>query len=690
VSNTDANNMDRFEGFGTPNLRGELHKARISILSGTSTVATRHLNKHIDYAPAVAPLAVNQASLGIPTDMAITSNGSTLYVAAFGSQEIGIVDTAALALPPSDPNSFAPNAANHIPLSAGGPGGVVLDEARNRLYVYTRFDDGISVVDPTAKLEVSHSTVHNPEGSEIVVGRRFLYDTHLSSSNGEASCASCHVFGDFDSLGWDLGAPSPDGAVLLNNNPFVKFGAGTTGPAIVSTFVAPGNTSNIDFHPLKGPMTTQTLRGMEHDGPMHWRGDRSGGGFSNRGTSFDGDPNALDENQAFLKFNVAFVGLLGRASQLTNSDMQAFANFILKVQMPPNPIRDFSHVLTPGQSAGLTFYNGNISDTIKTCNGCHTLDQSKGFFGTGGLSTFEGETQHFKVPHLRNAYQKVGMFGMAFGGGIPAHGSPTTEQIRGFGYLHDGSVDNVISFLNGAVFQFGADATNDPNANYGNPGAAMRENVANLIMAFPTDIAPIVGQQVTLTAANASDSTVTGRIALLIQRAGTPYLDPDPPAHNECDLVVKGKIGGVTRGWWLSGVDTFTPDSSADPTLNDVGLRALAAVPGQELTYTCVPPLSGQRMGIDRGGVGDSSQPDGIRDANQCGDVTADGIAAGADVAATRAFLTSASTPAAPGKCNVAGPVGSGAGTCNILDVTMLRRALAGLTSPPLTAGCNG
>ena len=34
-SNTDANNMDRFEGFGTPNLRGELHKARISILTGS-------------------------------------------------------------------------------------------------------------------------------------------------------------------------------------------------------------------------------------------------------------------------------------------------------------------------------------------------------------------------------------------------------------------------------------------------------------------------------------------------------------------------------------------------------------------------------------------------------------------------------------------------------------------------------
>ena len=102
-----------------------------------------------------------------------------------------------------------------------------------------------------------------------------------------------------------------------------------------------------------------------------------------------------------------------------------------------------------------------------------------------------------------------------------------------------------------------------------------------------------------------------------------------------------------------------------------------------------MPPDSGQRLGIDRGGVGDSSAPDGIRDANQCGDVTADGVAASADVAAERALLAQASTPVAPGKCNVSGPNGSGAGTCNIVDVTVLRRALAG-AGPGLSTGCNG
>ena len=30
------------------------------------------------------------------------------------------------------------------------------------------------------------------------------------------------------------------------------------------------------FHPLKGPMTTQTLRGLKGHGSQHWRGDRMG------------------------------------------------------------------------------------------------------------------------------------------------------------------------------------------------------------------------------------------------------------------------------------------------------------------------------------------------------------------------------------------------------------------------------
>ena len=110
-----------------------------------------------------------------------------------------------------------PTAANHIAVSGGGPSGLVLDEAHGRLYVFTRFDDSISVINTATAAEIAHLPVFNPEPASVKNGRPVLYDAVLTSSNGEASCAACHIFGDFDSLAWDLG--NPDDVVLNNPNP---------------------------------------------------------------------------------------------------------------------------------------------------------------------------------------------------------------------------------------------------------------------------------------------------------------------------------------------------------------------------------------------------------------------------------------------------------------------------------------
>src|SRR4051812_8940 len=90
VANTDANNSDRFEGPGTfagHSLRGHLHESRITVLSpggGNAAVAPRHLNKHIDYDHCCAPNPnpENDRSLAFPLGLAVTGNGTTLYVAA--------------------------------------------------------------------------------------------------------------------------------------------------------------------------------------------------------------------------------------------------------------------------------------------------------------------------------------------------------------------------------------------------------------------------------------------------------------------------------------------------------------------------------------------------------------------------------------------------------------------------------
>jgi hypothetical protein len=155
-----------------------------------------------------------------------------------------------------------------------------------------------------------------------------------------------------------------------------------------------------------------------------------------------------------------------------------------------------------------------------------------------------------------------------------ANDPPQGPQVRGFGVLHDGSIDTVFHFLGAGVFSL----TN-----------AQQRQLEQFVLAFDSNLAPIVGQQVTLTGANALN--VDQRIDLMITRALTA---------DECDVVVKGVIGGEARGGYLTPAGTFQLDRAADAPLADADLRALAVAPGQELTYTCVPVGSGRRTGVDR------------------------------------------------------------------------------------------
>jgi len=579
VSNLDAFNRVRFEGAGTfaasfkppgepASVRGHFAESRITVLDG-GPPKIRHLNKHVDYSTCCAPIpnAENDTSIGFPTGMAISSDGATLYVAAFGSSEVAVYDTATL-----ENDTFVPSAGDQVPVSGGGPTGLVLDEARSQLYVMTRFDNAISVLSTATGAELAHTAVFNPEPASVVTGRPFLYDTTFSSSHGDSACASCHIFGDLDSLAWDLG--DPDGTVL--NNP---------GPFAVGPFIDP------DFHPMKGPMTTQSLRGMANHGPMHWRGDRTGG---NDQLSSQPNRGAFDEDAGFKKFNPAFEGLIGRSALLTASEMQQFTTFILQVTYPPNPIRALDNSLDAAQTAARNMWFGGISDTLQNCDGCHRLDAAAnagltgagapGFFGGDGRSSFEGESQIFKVPHIRNAYQKIGMFGLAT---VPGGGSAFTgDQVRGFGFLHDGAVDTLFRFHSAALFsQSGS-----------NPGGfandTMRRNMDAFMMAFDSNLAPIVGQQITRTASNGA--TVDPRITLLEQRADA----------GECDLVAKGAVAGDMRGSLYVGTGQWLGDRADEPAFSSSALRARALTAEQEVTFTCVPLGSGVRIGLDRDGDG--------------------------------------------------------------------------------------
>jgi DNA-binding beta-propeller fold protein YncE len=586
VANTEAFNRVRFEGpgvfatgfkpMGEPTtVQGHLHESRITVIDGL-TVAPRHLNKHIDYGTCCAPVpnAENDTSIAFPVGMAVSGDGQTLYVAGFGTSEIGVYDTTEL-----ENDTFTPDAADQIPVSGGGPTGIVLDEGRMQLYVLTRFDDAVKVLSTTTGAELVAAPLHNPEPPSIVQGRPFFYDASHVSSHGDSACASCHVFGDFDGLAWDLG--NPDGATQPNPGPFE-----------VGPFITP------DFRPMKGPMVVLSLRGMANHGPMHWRGDRTGGNDVNPAGGTQPDRGTFDEDAGFKKFNVAFFDLVGRSGPLPADEMQKFTDFILQVTYPPNPIRNLDNSLTPAQQTGHDFFVGPVSDSARACVGCHVLDRAgnaqfgvarPGFFGTDGDYGFQPEPQIFKIPHLRNAYQKVGMFGMAAAPFFnPGDNGFTGDQTRGFGFMHDGSADTLFRFHRAAVFnQSGVNPNGIP------PGAAgdvLRRNLEAFVLAFDSNLFPIVGQQITRT--STGGAVADARIDLLEARADA----------GECDLVVKGRFGGEDQGFLYTGAGQLRTDRAAEPSVADATLRALADTPGQELTYTCVPPGDGPRIAIDRDG----------------------------------------------------------------------------------------
>ena len=178
------------------------------------------------------------------------------------------------------------------------------------------------------------------------------------------------------------------------------------------------------------------------------------------------------------------------------------------------------------------------------------------------------------------------------------------DQVRGVGFLHDGSVDTMFRFHGGTVFAQRAASPTLP----GNPGGfsvitdpndpvlAQQELLANLtkrrqveafMFAFDSNLAPIVGQQATLTKNATPD--VLGRIDLLEARA----------VAGECDLVVKGLLDGRNLGFLFDAKNgMFIPDTVRAQPLTSAFLRGLTR--RGTLTFTAVPPGSGVRIGLDR------------------------------------------------------------------------------------------
>ena len=544
VANMDARNLLHFE----PNLKGFFSTNRLSRVDVASGVSTAYdLNPGFD--PANFTMANRTNALAQPAALVFEPAGTNLYMAAFGSDRIARVDAASgdvlsrIELCPSATGSASDS--RHM----RGPRGLALKPG-GALYVLNRVSGSISIIDVASESVVREIPIGSYDPTTVVIrqGRGFLYDAKRSG-NGTVSCSSCHVDAEMDMLAWDLGDPG---------------GQPETHDSITVIDFGTLQTNATTVHPMKGPMVTQTLRGLDNLDPFHWRGDRTN----------------------FTHFNLAFTNLLGGVP-LSDSDMNAYRDFINTIRFEPNPNQTLDRQL-PTNLAGFagnpqtgftnfinTFISGPVTNL--TCTDCHAFPNgsTRLVINSSSFQVF----QDFKVPHLRNVYQKQNF-----------NPTPGASSIGGFGLTHDGAFGNAFDFLSRPFFQ---DLSTNTDA---------KLSLDAFLQCFDTGTAPTVGYTRTISSTNVNSFAISNDWALLEFQARVTM---------NCELIAKGTLDGQPRGlFYQRDQDLYTPDSTNSPTLTHAQLVA-KILAGDTLTVMGVPPGSGQRMAIDRdlNGMLDADEP---------------------------------------------------------------------------------
>jgi YVTN family beta-propeller protein len=364
VVGTDATNEVRFE----PNVKGKFTRVNMATVNpATLGKSIIDLNPHLlPYAVSTLPQSERDKSLGDPRGIVWMSGGTKGYVSGMGSNNVIAINTA---------GGRADGPGTTITVGEG-PTGLCLDEARGRLYVLNKFAASVSVINLSTDAEITRVSFFDPSPAAIKVGRKHLYDTHKNSGLGQLACGSCHVDARMDRLAWDLGDPQGTIANLTDQD----LNEGFNFPGLEPNTTP---TAYQNFHPMKGPMTTQTLQDIIGHEPFHWRADRRG----------------------LENFGPAFESLNGDDTTLTTTEMQEFEDFLATIYFPPNPNRNFDNTLPTSMpltghyatgrftlAAGSALPNGNAQNGLAiyrspslrfdgnafACVTCHTLPTGGG------------------------------------------------------------------------------------------------------------------------------------------------------------------------------------------------------------------------------------------------------------------------------------------------------------------------
>jgi hypothetical protein len=371
-----------------PDHKGKFAKNRLTLTALPGSGSTTS-HAHVDLDDFNSGQSGKQP-LALPTGLSFAPSGELAIAVGVGTDNAILLSTASGA----SEGTFVANSEMSLP-STSIPRYALFDPSdEETVAIYCWGTNKIEFfqvsVSPPVHLTASTLSLgYDPTPFDVRQGRNIFYDA-ARSLNGNLNCASCHIEGSSDQLGWDLSDRPRD---------------------------------------TKGALVTQTLFGIDRLAPFHWRGER---------------PELED-------FNGAFPGLLGASSELSPQDMAWFKAFVFSLRSPANigasEYRVLDDFLAQAQEDGYVGSAINGQDLFRfepvippgnpngrACNDCHALPA-----GSNG-DTFDLNPSsipsmfHLEVPGFNELEDKdsrvVDVTGL----------NPVKRALTGFGLSHVGQL----------------------------------------------------------------------------------------------------------------------------------------------------------------------------------------------------------------------------------------------------------
>ncbi len=458
VSNVDFNNhglQGKFEyqanGFAQHRI------SRVTPTGGSVNGAPTVIDLNVNLGPGLG----SGYSCAVPNQMALASDGQTLYVACYESHNVavvnlgtGLVEAELTANPMADAN---------LPFGARG---VLLNETGGNdfLYVYYRGNNQLAVFDPDAPTpllgsqllgyDITPKKVQNGRFHFINAKNSFLGATGYPFGTG--SCNTCHIEGHLDGMAWDLS----EFTGALSTAPFPR--------------------------EINGIKVTMSLRGIEETPPFHWRGNRAD----------------------LADFDGAFEGLLGgqKLSAVSAAALEELDAFVFSLAYPPNPNqavhRGYSGEATKGfgcflnEASFATQMNETGTFQNLACDRCHSM---AGFSGTNNQVNFVLPGEIGDATTLRGLFDKES--------DVVAYDATSTDDhpASGFGFTNYSNVNTLEGFIGNPLFDL---------------SATRESQIVKFLREMDTGMAPTTAYAVTLDGTNNTPGEPDPQVLITAANAG--------------------------------------------------------------------------------------------------------------------------------------------------------------------------